>query len=302
MDQFRLRVPATAANLGPGYDSLALALQLHNTVDVERQASGLSFSMTGEGAGKLPVDETNLMIRAAWHTLELMGAPRPGLRLAAHHQIPPGSGLGSSAAAVVAGVLLADALAGLQLDLARQLAIAAELEGHADNAAAALMGGIVVTRYQAGEVLARRIEPASQNVLVVVPEVDRPTTEMRRVLPGQVSLASATANAAGLALTIEALRRGDHALLAQAARDELHEPHRFPLLPAAAEARQAGLAAGASAVVLAGAGPGLVAFGEEGLQAVEAAMCAAFGQAGIQSRAFRLPIDYEGARLTFPSH
>ena len=301
MDRFRLRIPATAANLGPGFDGLALALQLHNTIDVERRPSGLAFDITGQGASQLLRDESNLMIRAAWHTLEALGTARPGLRLAAHHQIPLGSGLGSSAAAVVAGVLLAEALAGARLELTDKLALAAELEGHADNAAAALLGGLVVSRYQHGLVTAVRIEPAAQTVLVVVPAVDRPTAHMRQVLPDQVPLAAAANNAASLALLIEALRRGDHALIAQAARDELHEPYRLPLIPGAEAARQAGLRAGASAVVLAGAGPGLLALAADGLTAIGAAMQAAFQQAAVACQVYHLSIDFTGATLVPPS-
>lgn len=321
MRRLQVRVPATVANLGPGFDSLALSLQLYNLLTVESAEGGLRVEITGEGRELLPADGSNLVAQALLRTYRERNQQPPGLVLRCHNQIPLGSGLGSSAAAVVAGLLAADRLLAAEQspegqpadaggtagpDQAGQpaqrrvgglLGLATELEGHPDNAAAALLGGLVIVGPGAERPLYRRVEPAVTQVAVVVPNLTRPTREMRQVLPRRVPLQDAAFNIGRTALTVEALRSGDFDLLSEAMEDRLHQPHRQPHLPGYTEAVAAARRAGAAAVSLAGAGPGLVAFSAGGLEAVAGAMAAAFGEHGLSAREYVLAVDRAGAQV-----
>lgn len=284
----RVRVPATTANLGPGFDCLGLALDLWNVTSLRLAGQGVSVRIRGEGAGQLAQDETNLVARAALEVYRRLGHLVPdGLEIECENGIPLGSGLGSSGAAVLAGLLGANALLGAPLERAEILRLAVEIEGHADNAAAALEGGLVIVAADAGEYITRRVEVPTLPVCIALPDVDLPTRAARAALPGQVALADAVFNLGRTALVVEALRSGDLTLLGQVMDDRLHQPYRYPLIAGAGQARAAALAAGAVAVGLSGAGPSLAAFGGDPAQ-VTAAMQAAFQSAGVACRVFAL--------------
>lgn len=298
MKGVRVTVPATSANLGPGFDSLAVALSLHNTVEVRLAEEGLSVQAQGEGAGTLPADDSNLIIRAIRRVYGHLGERPPGLVIKADNRIPLGSGLGSSAAAVVAGLAAADTLASAKLSPGEFLRLAHELEGHADNAAAALHGGLRVVQTQGGEIRAHALPYQPSKVAVVVPAVDLPTQEMRRALPARVPHSDAAANAANLSLLLHGLAMGDYTLIREGADDALHEPYRLPLIPGAAQAVEAGRQAGAAAVVLSGAGPSLLAFCSQAHDAVAQAMQGAFQAAGLKARRFILDFESIGTQRT----
>ncbi len=253
----RVYVPATTANLGPGFDCLGLALDLWNETRFTPGGRGLTWDIAGEGAQRLPRTEDNLLWRAFLHGCRAAGAAPPeGIRITCRNGIPIGSGLGSSAAAVLSGLLGAQALAGTQaLPLEALLRLAADLEGHPDNAAPALLGGLVLA---AGR-RARRIEIPLWTVVYALPEARLSTREARLVLPQQIALQDAVFNIGHALLAVEALRSGDLPLLRQAMRDRLHQPFRAALIPGMQAALQAARSAGAAAA-LSGAGPGLVAF------------------------------------------
>jgi homoserine kinase len=253
------RVPATVANLGPGFDALAMAVQLPNDVVVDTgREPGIEVS--GEGAGELPEDASNLVFRAMTYLSREAGRSLPPFRLLSENRIPLERGLGSSAAAVVAGLLLADRLLYTGLAPDRLLEVAVDLEGHPDNVAACLRGGVVVAYLSRDGWRAERLEahPEVQPVLLM-PEHERlATSDARRVLPREVPLADAAFNAGRTALAVLALTvRPD--LLAEALDDRLHQARRLPLVPAARalfeDLREAGVP-----VCVAGAGPSLVAF------------------------------------------
>lgn len=297
MKAARVTVPATAANLGPGFDTLAMALSLRNTIEIRPADEGIDVQAEGAGAGQLPTGPDNLIAQAAAAAFDALGQHPAGFSIRALNRIPMASGLGSSAAAIVGGLMAADALVDGGLGPADLLGLAAKLEGHADNAAAALLGGLVLVRRQGDMIQARSAPVRDLQLLVVVPDLELSTAEMRRALPQQVPLEDAAANVANLAFLLEALRIGDLGLLADSTEDHLHEPHRIPLIKGAEQARRAGLQAGAVAVVLSGAGPGMLAFCDENQAAVSAAMVNSFAHDGIEAQPFALGLDRQGAKV-----
>ena len=254
-----VRAPATVANLGPGFDALALALDLHNQVTLDTGAEP-GVAVSGEGAGELPEDASNLIFRTMTFLSKEAGTPLPPFRLESENRIPLERGLGSSAAAVVTGLLLADRLMDTKLDEDRLLELATDLEGHADNVASCLRGGLVIAYLSADGWRAERLEPhGSLAPVLLVPENDRlATSDARRALPREVPLGDAAFNAGRAALAVVALTSRPE-LLRPALEDRLHQPRRLPLVPASRalfeDLRQAGLP-----VCVAGAGPSLVAF------------------------------------------
>ncbi len=301
MNSVMVKVPATTANLGPGFDALGLALDLWNEAEfMPGDEAGWTVEVTGEGAEILPTDAANLVARSAQRLFERAGRAAPaGLRIRCANRIPLGSGLGSSAAAIVAGLVGANALLGGPLDTPGLLRLAAEIEGHPDNAAAALLGGLAVVAAEGeGErLVAQKIDVPHLSAAVVVPEFNLPTHAARAALPGQVALGDAVFNVGRTALVVEALRTGDLELLGRAMQDRLHQPYRLKLIPGAAAALAAALQAGAAAAALSGAGPGVVAFGKEPLEPVSQAMRAAFQTAGLPARAWVLSVTSQGTQF-----
>lgn len=271
-----VRVPATSANLGPGFDALGLALAWYDDLSAVRTRSGLQVEVSGIGATDLPCDEGHLVVRAMDATFAELGEDRGGLTLRCANTIPHGLGLGSSAAAVVAGVLLARALVpdgARRLDDAAVLGLAARLEGHPDNAAAALLGGFTIAWPEPPGFRAVRLEPArSLRAVVVLPDSTLATATARGLLPETVPHADAAHAAARSALLVHAIT-AEPGLLLAATDDRLHQAYREPAMPQTlalvARLRSAGLAA-----VVSGAGPSvLVLGGAELTEAVVGARC-----------------------------
>ncbi len=259
-------VAASSANLGPGFDSLGLALSLYDEIVVETTESELNVEVEGEGAGQVPLDSTHLVVRAIQHGLRAVGATVAGLNIRCHNNIPHSRGLGSSAAAVVGGLAAVNGLvtqAGLKpLTEAELIQRASEFEGHPDNASAAVLGGGVVSWTSTGATGPRyaaaplRIHP-DIHLFPAIPEQRSLTAETRVLLPRSVSHGDARFNVSRAALLVVALtERPD--LLMEATEDVLHQPHRAIAMRASAEylqlLRRYGIAA-----VLSGAGPAVIA-------------------------------------------
>ncbi len=280
MDKTTWFVPATSGNLGPGFDALGLALGLFNKTTVVRTGRRLEIEVSGVGARFIPRDERNLTVRAMRYFGKRTHHALPrGLLIVEENRIPPNSGLGSSAAAVLSGMLAANDLlqAGLKLD--EILPLAAEMEGHPDNAAPALWGGLVVSV----DALLRRFALPDWTVVVVTPQVYWPTRRARAVLPRRVTRHAAAQNIGRAILVTEALRQGDLALLREAMQDNMHQPYRLPHIAGAQRALQSARERGAAAA-LSGAGPSLIAFtAPDEAAPVGAAMQQAFRKAGVQS-------------------
>ncbi len=227
----RVRVPASSANLGPGYDAFGLALDLHNEFQAEL-ADGWHVEVTGKGAGHLPSGADNRIARAMAAALAQVGRTELRARIECDNRIPVGRGLGSSSAAIVGGLMLGMALAGVEADSAHVLDLAAGIEGHADNAAAAVYGGFVVSTRASGCVEVVRIDPAGGLAAVVaVGETELDTSESRAALPERVPHKDAAANAGRAALVALGLAFGDGRALALGLHDSLHEPYRHSLVP-----------------------------------------------------------------------
>jgi homoserine kinase len=260
-----VRVPATSANLGPGFDALGLALSLHDEVEARvtagSAAGGVTVEVVGEGAGDLPGDGTHLVVRAMRRVFDELGERPAGLALRCRNRIPQARGMGSSSAAIVAGVTLARALVadGAQrLDEQGLLRIAAELEGHPDNVAPCLLGGMTIAWTEDGGAAAVRVEPAAAiRPFVFVPEERGLTHEARAALPATVPHGDAALNAGRAALLVHAITVDPSHLLA-ATEDRLHQGYRAVSMPRSADLVAALRKEGVAAVV-SGAGPSVLA-------------------------------------------
>ena len=260
-----VRVPSSSANLGPGFDSLGLALSLHDEVSAEvinpGGGTGLVISVEGEGAGDVPRDESHLVYRAMLQGFAAMRVQAPALRLHCRNAIPHGRGLGSSSAAIVAGLCVARALVSdgrSRLSDDVLFGLAAGIEGHPDNVAPAFYGGFTVAYREAGEFRAARLLVTSPLAFVVfVPAEPLATTVARGLLPSTVSHADAARNAGRAALLVAALTGQPDHLLA-ATEDRLHQAYRAPAMPASATL-VAGLREAGFAAVVSGAGPSVLA-------------------------------------------
>lgn len=252
-----VRVPASSANLGSGFDTLALAIGLYDDLEVTATSSGLEVVIEGEGAGEVPTDDRHLVVRAIRAAGEHLGVTQPGLRLCCTNRIPHSRGLGSSAAAAVAGVLAGYALAGAEPD-GDVLELAAGFEGHADNAAASLHGGFVIAWRDGDRYEAARLEPHHDlSPVLLVPSVTSSTEATRGLLPAEIPHPDGAFAASRAALAVHAFTSAPEFLLA-ATDDRLHQPYRRPAYPETAALVEALRAAGIPAAV-SGAGPTVLA-------------------------------------------
>ncbi len=301
--KIHVKVPATTANLGPGFDALGLALNLWNEAEFScTDDSQISVIVNGEGEENLPKDAENAIAKAALMIYDLAGKSCEGLRIECVNRIPLGSGMGSSSAAMLTGMLGANGLLGNPFTDEEILKLAIETEGHPDNVAPAMLGGLVASIVHKERVISMRLPTKANHgpihTTVVLPDFDFPTSEARAILPEVVERSDAIYNISRVIMVTEALRTGNMELLGIAMKDGLHQPYRLPLIPGAIDALKAGKDAGAAAVALSGAGPSLIAFSPEKDPVIGAAMKAAFKVAGMDVRIFELGTSYEGAEVT----
>jgi homoserine kinase len=263
-----VEAPATIANLGAGYDCLGLAvdLQLRVTVDAiepNGEPGSIDLAVDGEGSGELVANRSNrciVALEAGLAELGLEGFDRLGWRVRMSNPIPLERGLGSSAAATVAGIVAAGALAGRQLDIDTQVRIATRIEGHPDNVAPGLLGGLTASIALEDRVESIRLDPPDVRVIAWIPDRKLPTSDMRRVLPDSVPRADAIANLARVAVGVAGLASGRSDVLRLLTQDRLHEPYRAAVYTELPELVAAARDAGALGACLAGAGSTVVAF------------------------------------------
>jgi len=293
----RLAVPATTANLGPGYDCLGLALALHNCLEI-MPAAKWQLSIRGEGADSLPRDESNLVWQSMCRLWRETETPIPRVGINMENRIPLGRGLGSSAAAIVAGLYAANHWAGTPLAQADLLQLAVDLEGHPDNVAPALLGGFCISVMGAEGVVTQNFAPhPSLRLVACVPLCRLATEKARRALPASVPHTDAVFNLSRTALMAAAITQGRLDLLGLASQDRLHQDYRKDLIPGFDEVVAAALAAGALACVLSGAGPTMLALlGPDGGREVGEAMVSAFASSGIRADYAMLRPDIQGVR------
>ncbi len=295
-----VRVPATSANLGPGFDAVGLALSLSMRISLERSPRPV-VEVHGMGAGLIPHTQEHPAYRAARFVAEMVDESDAHFHLIQENSIPPARGLGGSAAALVGGAVAANDLLGRPMAPPDLLNLVCDLDGHPDNAAPALLGGLVIGTLTPEGIRSVRLEPKDLKAVVAVPDFAVSTTAARRALPDQVPHRDAVFNVGRSGLLLGALATGEYDLLRVAMQDRLHQPYRSHLVPGLEDAIEAALENGAYGACLSGSGPTVLAFApEEQARRIEAAMQAAFERQNVETRAWTLDIDLAGARVEPP--
>lgn len=256
-----ITIPATSANMGPGFDCMGLALDLYNTISFAFMEEGLQIELSKEDQARIPADERNLVYRVFCRTLEKCGVKVPGVRFAQTNHIPPVRGLGSSAACVVGGVVMADVYMGQTLTTQQIINLCAAEDGHPDNILPAILGGIAVGCMEGEQVYYDRfMGPARLKCALFIPPFALPTHKARAALPKSVSMQDAIFNISRTALLAAALTNGNLALLKPTMQDRLHQPYRRPLIPGYDAVMHIAQEHGALSTCLSGAGPTIIAF------------------------------------------
>lgn len=296
-------VPATTANIGPGFDCLGAALGLYNrfTFSAARSTAPLTITVTGLAAEQVTTDASNLAYQAFSKLYEHLGQTPPPLHLDIHLAVPLARGLGSSATAIVGGLLGANHWAGTPLSPTAVMQLAIALEGHPDNVVPAQIGGcrLAAAGVERDWEICEIAWHPSLVPIVAIPDFELSTTAARQVLPAHYSRADAIFNTAHLGLLLQGLATGEADWLRAALHDRIHQPYRTALIPGYAAVRSAALAAGAYGLVISGAGPTLLAIAPTAqAPAVAAAMQAAWTTSGIGVTTQRLALDRVGAIVT----
>ena len=256
----KIRVPATSANMGPGFDSLGVALELYNYITVEEEGEGLSIEILDETSKFLPKNEKNLVYRCMNRVFEKVGYTPKGIKITLENNIPVTRGLGSSSAVIVGGLYAGNALAGYPLTREELLSMAVEIEGHADNVTPAMMGGFTVSVLQKDKhcYVSHRLRD-DLRFAAIIPDFPLATKKSRSILPRTVSHRDAAYNAGHSALLVSSLISGDYSNIRAAIGDRLHQYYRKTLIPSMDELFNICYRHGALGVYLSGAGPTLVA-------------------------------------------
>ncbi|MGI6698157.1 MAG: homoserine kinase [Clostridiales bacterium] len=258
---YRVKVPATSANMGPGFDCMGIALDIYNTVAAEEIPEGIVIENHGRDADLIGKDNSNLIYKAMETVFGKVGYTPTGLKITSYNEIPVARGLGSSAASTAAGLMLANAMTGETLSLEEIIRLGTALEGHPDNIVPALIGGMTLSYSQdTSSVGYIKLDfPENLRMLVMVPDFMLSTTKARMVLPQQVELGNAVFNISRAALMVAALTAGKLEHLKYAVQDRLHQPYREKLIPGMQEVFEQAYDAGARGVFLSGAGSTIVA-------------------------------------------
>lgn len=290
-----VRVPASSANLGPGFDVLALALDLHLEVEAW-ESSKTTIAWDGESAGEVPLDRKNLLVRSAQQPFAGWTRPLDGVELRVRNHIPIGRGLGSSAAAIVAGIILGAKLRSLRVSAQRILELAFPLEGHGDNLAAALFGGFCIAVTENGGVRVHRLDwPPRWRAVLFVPDDVSPTHQARRLVPLRPVRSDAVFNLGRVAEWVLACSTHDRGLVRSAMGDRLHQPGRARAYPYLDDVIAAAEQAGGLGAALSGAGGSVIAIADRNLAAIGSAMSRAAGSHGIKGKVATLRTASAGA-------
>jgi len=295
----KVRVPGTTANCGPGFDAVGIACTIYNELELTlSEQGGLVIDIIGEGKGNIPRDERNIVWQVMQSVFKKVGKNYKGIHIKMNNQIPLSRGLGSSAAAIVAGLVAANAATGNVLSKEELLDMATLVEGHPDNVAPALFGGITTSIMKDEQAhYLRFIPPAKLSMVVAIPDFNLSTHAARQVLPQTVPFKDAVFNISRTALVIGALCQGEFQHLRYALEDKIHQPYRQHLIPGMQEVFVAALEKGAFGVALSGAGPCLIAFAQKECEEIGAGMVEAFAKSHIKARYLVLDIDTEGATV-----
>jgi homoserine kinase len=300
----KIRVPATTANLGPGFDCLGLALKLYLNLEIEKTEEGLVIEYQGEGAEKFSVKKKEDTL--IWKSINLVlkktykDIPKRGLKIKVLNEIPVTRGLGSSASAIIGGIVGAARLYNINLTNQEMLELALSLEGHMDNIVPALIGGLTLA-YKTGqeEIKWTRIKtPFDLRIVLAIPEFTLNTKEMRKILPQKVALTEAIFNLSRSALLVNALQNSDWEVLVEAMEDRLHQPYRVPFIPGIEDMFSQIKKTGLAGAALSGSGPTVVSLTKRGSEElISKIMKNTFLKEGINCRILVLETDLEGTKL-----
>ena len=300
----KIRVPATTANLGPGFDCLGLALKLYLNLEIEEIEEGLVIEYQGEGAEKFSAKKKEDTL--IWKSINLVSKRthkdihKKGLKIRVFNEIPITRGLGSSASAIIGGIVGAARLYNIDLSNQEMLELALSLEGHMDNIVPALIGGLTLA-YKTGQEKIKwtRIKtPLDLRVVVAIPDFTLSTGEMRKALPQKVALPEAVFNLSRSALLVNALQNSDWKVLAEAMEDRLHQPYRAPFIPGIEDMFLKIKETGLAGVALSGSGPSVVSLTKKGSEEeISKIMKDAFLKAGVDCRILTLEVDLEGTKF-----
>ena len=289
-------VPATTANLGPGFDCLGMALDVWNTVTFTTGGSG--FSIAGQGSDDLPVGQGNYISSAFSVPFAMTGEPVAEVGIVCRNSIPVGRGLGSSSAAVVAGVLAGNELCGSPFSREELLAMAADVEGHPDNVASAVLGGLQIVVNGSDGIIASSVPlPRGLDAVLFVPDQPVVTEEARSLLPREIDREDAVFNIGRVGLLVNALATGDLSLLRTATEDRLHQQAREKVFPAMKNILRAALDAGALGAFLSGSGSSVLAFADSRRMTIGYEMAEAASKSGVSGEFRVTRPSTEGARL-----
>lgn len=295
----KVRVPGTTANCGPGFDTVGIACTIYSELELILSEKGnLTIEIDGEGKGYIPTDENNIIYQAVQTVLDKVGKPYQGIYLKLYNKIPLARGLGSSAAAIVGGLIAANVATGNTLTKEEIFSIATKIEGHPDNVAPAIFGGITISVMQGDQPVYLRFMPEKKlSMIVAIPEFNLSTHRARQVLPDTIAMKDAVFNISRVALLIGSLCKGEFHHLQYALEDKVHQPYRQQLIPGMQQVFHAAIAKGAYGAALSGAGPCLIAFTDSNCHEIGEAMVQAFADNNINSDSVILTIDAEGAKV-----
>lgn len=304
MTRTEITIPASTSNLGASFDTCGLALGIYLKVTVEERADGFEVMPSGEGADRMPRDESNLILRVARSVGDLRGKRIGGALLIVNSRIPLARGLGSSSAAIIAGLSVYEALSGEQLTEEELFSYALRFEDHGDNLAPSLLGGLVVACVVEGSgharslVTVKRAWPDQVKIVLCIPEFEMDTTKMRSVLPREVTLTDAVFNTQRAALLQALISERRFELFGEALRDRLHQPYRSPHGPGLTDVLNMNDHTsdypGLLGVAMSGAGSTIIAFATENFSQIAAEMSRRLASAGVQSRSLEVEVNNHG--------
>lgn len=295
----KLKVPATTANLGPGFDCMGIALDLYNYIEIEEIDSGLKISIEDDNdRKKVDKDENNLVFKAVKKVFEKVGYRTKGLRIHIKYHIPIARGLGSSAACIVGGMMAANEICGRKLELHELMEMAVEMEGHPDNVVPAIVGSYVISAYTENKVEYLRLDlPEEIRFIIAVPDFELKTSDARRILPEMVSLKDAVFNISRAALLAAAVAEKRYNLFHFFGKDRLHQPYRGKLIPGMDQVMKNAVEEGALGVFLSGAGPSIIALSLKDFEKIGSKMKEIFFLNGIRSTILITGVSKKGAEI-----
>ncbi len=296
----KVQVPASTANIGPGFDILGLALTLYNTVEIELLSEPtLEIEYTGEGKEYIPIDSSNMIYKSIQRVFSSVNKPLNGLKIKIDNKIPLMGGLGSSSSAIVSGIVAGNALLDNPLTKMDMLKLAVAEDGHPDNVTPALFGGFTLS-YRDQEKKPSMIPltfPSEIHIVTVSPDFHVSTQSAREAMPANYPLKVVTENTTRLIRLIRSLEQGQWDDLQSLLDDEFHQPYRFPLVPGLKKACKKAYQSGAIGAFISGSGPSLALFCNDNRENVAQSVVEVFTQEGLEAKVRFLKVDLEGAKI-----